>query len=181
MTAKSVFASQRRRNLLEAQERAKLIESERTAAVLSKEKRRKTTWTRLIQLGRGLSRMNPGKWIDDLEEDQQLADRLEEMNNENAQEEERKAICRKAQDACLQALVEHLNSFLEEYPKALYEDWVKEVHPDNVHHHKIDHRFYVEASDHRKLWNDHLQDSTGTIIRKYVPAQNNIVRDGSEA
>mmetsp|Transcript_2278 Transcript_2278/g.3286 ORF Transcript_2278/g.3286 Transcript_2278/m.3286 type:complete len:176 (+) Transcript_2278:97-624(+) len=170
MNVTSTFASQRLCKLLQSQEQAKNIESERKAAILSKSKRRTTLGTRLMHLGSAINRINPAKWIDDLEKDQNLADELEEINYENSQEEERKAICREAQEACLQALREHLESFLDEYPQGLYEDWVKEVHPDNVHHKKIDHRFYVEASDHRKLWNYRLEDSNGTVVRKYVPA-----------
>jgi len=140
---------------------------------------RKNLRTGLLKLARVINdRMNPAEkgnnndLADRLEKDNDkiLADRLEKLNSENAKEVERKSLCREAQDACLQTLKEHLQDFLHEHPQASYEQWILDVHPENEsEHQKIDHRFYVEKSDHRELWNDHLRYPSG--IDNYVHAR----------
>ena len=105
-------------------------------------------------VGNALQRINIARWIDDLEKDQNIADQLERMNQENAEEQKRKEICRQAEEACLLAIRNHLDSFLEENPKGTYEDWIAELHPDNVREGKIDSRFYIQDSEHLVLWKD---------------------------
>jgi hypothetical protein len=109
-------------------------------------------------VGNAIQKVNIGKWIDDLEKDQELADELDRINAENAEEQERKAICREAEAACLKAIHDHLMSFVEEYPDSTYEEWIRELHPDNIQEKddSIDERFYVEDADHRILWNENL-------------------------
>lgn len=97
-----------------------------------------------------------------------------------SEEEKEKALeflKKEAYEACLDAIREHLVAFLSETPKARYEDWVEELHPENaqsrrnlVHGKSIDHRFYVEESDHRKLWNENLGDGE----REFVPVRDYI-------
>jgi len=109
-------------------------------------------------IGVHLQKVNLAKLIDDLEREQELAD-IEIM-----EEEERRAICAEAVAACRQTILEHMRSFLEEWPDASYEEWIVQLHPDNADTHKqrrtkaepIDHRFYVEESDHRLIWNENM-------------------------
>lgn len=154
---------------------AKLQEQKETTSRLGGVKRG------LKSFGSALNRMNPGKWIDDLERDQEIAYRLEEMNRENEEEEERQRICREAEAACLEAVRDHLGSFLAEKPEATYEEWIVELHPENARttttaateassRIDIDHRFYVHDSDHRMLWNENLPEGSEGDGRRRVPA-----------
>mmetsp|Transcript_10892 Transcript_10892/g.23059 ORF Transcript_10892/g.23059 Transcript_10892/m.23059 type:complete len:490 (+) Transcript_10892:211-1680(+) len=98
-----------------------------------------------------------------------------------SEEEKQKALDflkKEAYEACLDAIRQHLDAFLSETPDVTYEEWVEELHPENakpmsnvVGGKTIDHRFYVEESDHRKLWNDNLGDSRREYVpvREYVP------------
>jgi hypothetical protein len=61
----------------------------------------------------------------------------------------------------------HLEDFVIKNPSGTYEEWIGQLHPDNFHEGVLDHRFYVEDSDHRKLWNDSLAGS----VREFVPAK----------
>lgn len=66
-------------------------------------------------------------------------------------------ICRESAKACLRAIVEHIYDFLDECcggALPVYEDWIQELHPENVIGTEIDHRFYIEESDHRIIWNE---------------------------
>ena len=109
-------------------------------------------------IGVYLQKVNLAKLIDDLERDQEFAD------FEISEEEERRAMCAEAVAACRQTILEHMRSFLEEWPDATYEEWITQLHPDNADTHKqrcsnvepIDHRFYVEESDHRIIWNENM-------------------------
>ena len=76
--------------------------------------------------------------------------------------------------ACLWNIIEHLFDFLEQnncnehtndaYDKSIcrcshpqYKDWIRELHPENVNGKVVDHRFYVQESDHRMVWNEHMK------------------------
>jgi hypothetical protein len=72
-----------------------------------------------------------------------------------------------AEDSCLRATTEHLLSFIQDHPdprNATYQQWIADLHPENAHDgtlleglgKTIDHRFFVEESDHRRIWNDNL-------------------------
>jgi hypothetical protein len=41
------------------------------------------------------------------------------------------------------------------YPK--YEDWIRDLHPENVHGNVVDHRFYVRESEYRIIWNEQMK------------------------
>jgi len=135
------------------------------------------------KIGGAFSKINIAKWIDDLEQDQQLADQLDRVNADNADEAERQEICRHAMELCLKEMRDHLLEFLSERPLASYEEWISELHPDNIngrsegltHTPLIDHRFYVADSDHRILWNEHLNDlddpTNMTPVRRFVAAR----------
>jgi hypothetical protein len=149
-------------------------------------------------LGGAFSKINVAKWIDELECDQELADHLDRINNDTADEQERQMIKRQAMEACLQTMKEHLLEFLAENPQATYEEWICNLHPDNINMQlegltntpMIDHRFYVADSDHRLLWNEHLNDLEDTTnmnpVRHFVAARTfakkpSIVEDANEA
>lgn len=79
-----------------------------------------------------------------------------------------------AYDACCKFIREHLENFVDQSPNATYEDWIKEIHPENTSMPEesssldeltVDYRFYVEGSVHRKIWNNHLDGGS----RKFVP------------
>ena len=76
----------------------------------------------------------------------------------------------------------HLESFLHDNPTASYEEWISSLHPDNAEYAdgSIDHRFYVEDSDHRILWNECMEAigrKDGIIrVRVMEPSYNRAVR-----
>mmetsp|Transcript_17228 Transcript_17228/g.32610 ORF Transcript_17228/g.32610 Transcript_17228/m.32610 type:complete len:165 (-) Transcript_17228:14-508(-) len=70
--------------------------------------------------------------------------------------QERNELVRKSQSECMKEITDHLFQYLHENPDATYEEWIASLHPDNAAYTdgRIDHRFYVEESDHRLLWNE---------------------------
>ncbi len=40
-----------------------------------------------------------------------------------------------------------------------YEDWIRDLHPENVNDKGVDHRFYVLESEHRLVWNEQMENS----------------------
>lgn len=74
---------------------------------------------------------------------------------------------RAARDACLAEIEGHLHDFLRRRPDARYEEWVAELHPESLRLGEgggIDRRYYVEDSDHRRVWNARVG------ARSFVPA-----------
>jgi hypothetical protein len=116
------------------------------------------------KFGSNLQKLNFGKLIDNMEKDQSLADDLERKNRDYVDEQRAREMMREAEAACTAAIEEHLVLYLEEHPKGTYEGWIADLHPENLHEGKLlegmgqelDHRFYVEESDHRLLWNRNL-------------------------
>ena len=88
------------------------------------------------------------------------------------------AFCRDAIDAgvsrrvCMGTLVTHLDKYLLARPKATYEEWVANCHPENCSNEssaaqgclEIDERFYHETSDHRLLWNQKVDSSRKRLV-----------------
>jgi len=78
--------------------------------------------------------------------------------------------------ACLAEVETHLDTFLKQNSRGTYEEWIGELHPENVHSSKrngklaIDHRFYIEGSDHRRIWNAHVDGRRSVPARGLVPA-----------
>ena len=114
--------------------------------------------------GNQLSKLNVGKLIDKMEQDQGLADSLEHLNMRMKEEVERQEVRREAEELTLKLMTEHLNGFLVENPLGTYEEWIQDFHPENANQGKllsdiqqIDERFYVMESDHRRLWNDVIE------------------------
>jgi hypothetical protein len=166
----SKLALQRRKILQEAQSQAEKLQSaaRRKKRLQTISKSAKTVASKLNK------NLNIGLWIDNLEKDQQLADQLEEMNADIQQEMERKALVQEVRQACMAAIQTHLESFLQENPQGLYEEWIAELHPDNVtdgndHTTTVDARFYIQESDHRILWNQYHDHDLDSSVRS-VPA-----------
>jgi hypothetical protein len=64
-------------------------------------------------------------------------------------------------------------SFVAEHPQTTFEEWIGALHPENTHDSLLkgfagvlDHKYYEEASEHRRVWNGNL---AGT--RSLVPAR----------
>lgn len=137
-----------------------------------------------MKIGDALQSINLGKLIDDLEEKQAFADHLEQVNQDIVDEQQRKELVREAEARCRATIIHHLHEFLVQFPLATYEEWISDLHPDNITPvkkkkggdqeeeeigvqkedvHTIDHRFYVVDSDHRIIWNglmEELRDSS---------------------
>lgn len=116
---------------------------------------------RVTRLGTTLQSATSSK----LAEDQKLARTMERMNRDIQMEEDALVMMREAEQACLQAITNHLIEFVANSPESVtYEEWIADLHPENTHDGKlleglgkeVDHRFYVRDSDHRKLWNAYL-------------------------
>lgn len=59
----------------------------------------------------------------------------------------------------------HLVAFLKRRPYASFEEWIQELHPENLRTDprtgevKVDHRFYSKRGQHRQRWNCHVDPS----------------------
>lgn len=132
----------------------------------------------LVAVGNALQKINLVKLIDDMEHDQELADELEVVNRETTQEAERKAMVQEALAACRAEIEDHLTTFLFFHPTAAYEEWIQDLHPENVDRGQlltdlktVDMRFYVADSDHRLLWNARVTDASRRVAaRRYNTA-----------
>mmetsp|Transcript_19195 Transcript_19195/g.27335 ORF Transcript_19195/g.27335 Transcript_19195/m.27335 type:complete len:136 (-) Transcript_19195:1341-1748(-) len=99
-------------------------------------------------------------------------------------------IKKEAEESCLVATKDHLLEFLREHPNASYNEWIEDLHPENAHagtlleglSKTIDHRFYVEESDHRRLWNDNLHTylDPNSKGRAFVTARAKQMKDNGE-
>lgn len=84
------------------------------------------------------------------------SDTIDFISKEIIGDQERNELVRTSQSECMKEITDHLFPFLRENPDATYEEWIASLHPDNADYAdgRIDHRFYVEDSDHRLLWNE---------------------------
>jgi|AntRauTorckE5430_2_1112549.scaffolds.fasta_scaffold22244_2 hypothetical protein len=132
----------------------------------------------LQKLGNVIKKINLANLIDELEKQQEIAYKLEYMNDENMEEMKQKELVQEAKQSCTRLLAEHLDGFLTNIPGAVFEDWIRHLHPDNADYDdgRIDHRFYVEDSDHRHMWNEEMEkiDCIERIVdsRHILPAYN---------
>lgn len=107
----------------------------------------------------------------------------DDLDDEAEAEAERQRVQEESVAACLQATREHLFEFLSDKPDATYAEWIEALHPENVPDGQlleglaktVDHRFFIEESDHRRMWNEHLTTDGGH--RTVVPARNDHVVD----
>lgn len=143
--------------------------------------RRQRLQAQVKKVGVTLQKFNLAKLIDDMEHDQEFADRLEVVNTDLQEEAQRKDLVREAYAKCHAEIQSHLTDFLDQQPDATYEDWIQDLHPDNVSDgtllsdlKQIDFRFYVEDSDHRVMWNEAVPDDRKKIAPRtfQVPADN---------
>lgn len=125
-----------------------------------------------------LQKVNLPKLIDRMEQDQELADQLEFVNEDTREEEARNQIVRESLAACRAAIEEHLVEFLMRRPHASYEQWIQELHPENVSPggifddlQEVDSRFYVKESDHRILWNSKVAPRLQVAPRTVLPEE----------
>jgi hypothetical protein len=74
-------------------------------------------------------------------------------------DEELYRLCREATEACLREVISHLHNFIQDSEDCdvKYEDWIKDVHPENVDGSRVDHRFYVKDSEHLSIWNAFME------------------------
>ena len=93
---------------------------------------------------------------------------------EQEEEAERQRIVQEALAKCHEEMEDHLNTFLFLNPNASYEEWIQDLHPENVADGKllqdfkdVDLRFYVADSDHRLLWNARAAPHRQVAARKY--------------
>jgi hypothetical protein len=98
---------------------------------------------------------------------------------------------KEAEETCLNATIEHLLAFVKDHPNAKYHQWIEDLHPENAHDGAllegldkiIDHRFFVESSDHRKIWNQNLLtflDPVTSQGRDFVPARARNIDDNGK-
>eukprot|EP00980_Cylindrotheca_fusiformis_P006635 scaffold1390_cov138-Cylindrotheca_fusiformis.AAC.38 len=111
-----------------------------------------------------------------------LSGQLSSLREHMREEAERRDVRRISEEASLNVMKEHLFTFLMEHPNGTYNQWIEELHPENTQDpqllqemdKEVDMRFYVEESDHRKLWNDVVKDP----IRQ-VQARNRVWQEDS--
>jgi hypothetical protein len=64
-----------------------------------------------------------------------------------------------------------LEQFLQQRATGSYEEWIAELHPENVRHNgeqTFDQRFYIEESDHLRQWNARVE------MARHVPARTTV-------
>lgn len=73
-------------------------------------------------------------------------------------------LSRDAEKACMDVILVHLDEFLSKRPDGTYEQWLRELHPENDYEGRLlqgfselDHRFYVKESDHLRFWNESIE------------------------
>jgi len=155
-------ALQRRKTLLEAQAKAHKD--------AKRELQKQRVLRKLSSFRCSFDRLNPIKWVENQDQkDKEIIHQLEQEYEDALDQHQYMILCKQASDACLEAVNDHLQHFLEDHPDSTYEQWVQELHPDNTCLFRkrvaIDHRFYLSESDHRHLWNVNL----GNGMRAHVP------------
>lgn len=115
-------------------------------------------------------------------------DEEDDDEDDQLEMEELMQLKKDAEETCINTTTEHLMFYLKANPTAKYHQWVEDIHPENAHFSRnllsldggeevmiIDHRFYVETSDHRRIWNENLYAFLDPIYypqgREYVPAR----------
>eukprot|EP01083_Nonionella_stella_P025450 70082_1 len=98
-------------------------------------------------IGNTLQQINLFRLIGEMEERQEIAYQPE--HQENIAEDKRKNMAHEAVAACKNEIEQHLQGFLANNPNAIYEDWIRHLHPDNitVDDRGMDRGFYAEDSD----------------------------------
>lgn len=140
-----------------------------------------------LQLAEQINAMNI-----DIEEAQRQREieKYNRLQEEDRDLEEMIRMKREAEQSCLDATKEHLLGFIKDNPSAKYNQWIEVFHPENAHDgtlleglgKTIDHRFFVEESDHRRLWNENLSTylESSPKGRDFVPARAKQTNDDGE-
>lgn len=128
------------------------------------QKRKQQAGRLFKSVGSQISKINLGKMIDQFEQDEGLANSLEQLNYRMKEEVERQGVRREAEELTFKVITDHLNEFLIENPLGTYEEWIQDLHPENARQgmffndiQQIDERFYVFESDHRRFWNEAVE------------------------
>lgn len=104
--------------------------------------------------------LKKSKHKNDNDDESQLefAEKLAFISEEIIDNQKGRKMVRDSQLQCMKQISDHLKPFLIQNPYANYEEWIADLHPDNAEYSdgRIDHRFYVQDSDHRKLWNQFM-------------------------
>ena len=98
--------------------------------------------------------------------DDDLSKQLNTLNLRMKEEAERRDVRKVSEEACKNEMRTHLDEFLTKNPSSTYEKWIEDLHPENLSDpqllkemdKELDLRFYVEESDHLRLWNEKVQD-----------------------
>lgn len=78
--------------------------------------------------------------------------------------------------ACLAEVETHLDGFLRKHSGGTYEQWIGELHPENLRinafsgEKSVDHRFYIEGSDHLRLWNARVDSRRSVRVQAPLAA-----------
>tara|TARA_Y100000389_G_C17465790_1_gene525407 strand:- start:1074 stop:4529 length:3456 start_codon:yes stop_codon:yes gene_type:complete len=75
-------------------------------------------------------------------------------------------------DKAMKMASKHLNDFIDkvfenisnDLPRITYEDWIKDIHPDNFKNNELDKRFGILLCEHKILWNESLKDFSGSLL-----------------
>eukprot|EP01083_Nonionella_stella_P024346 67246_1 len=129
---------------------------------------------KLKSVGKAFQKINLAHLIDERERQQEIAYQLEHVNEENIAEIKRKEMVKEAVAACKSAMKEHLHGFIRNCPDAVYEEWIRQLHPENADFEddRIDHRYYTEDSDHRHMWNEYMMEREIDSAERIVDSKN---------
>ena len=162
---------------------------------------------REFQLAERLNAMNLDTEDEETQKEIDLYNRRQE---EKRDLEEMMKIKQEAEESCLNATRDHLMQFIVENPQGKYNEWIEQLHPENAHtgtllegfekvsrlwswyllqldsshilFKTIDHRFFVEQSDHRRMWNENLRTNLDASAegRAYVQARARQMNDDGQ-
>ncbi|CAJ1936373.1 unnamed protein product [Cylindrotheca closterium] len=127
---------------------------------------------------------NIGQLVDQQQQPQpDLSNQLNTLNARMKEEAERRDVRKVSEEACRNEMKSHLEEFLQKMPNATYEQWIEDLHPENLSDpqllkemdKEVDLRFYVKESDHLILWNQKVQDP----VRQIAP-RNRVWKDDSK-
>lgn len=144
---------------------------------------------RELQLAEKLNAINLD--MEDAETQKEI-DKYNRLQMEKQDLEEMMELKREAEERTLTLTKDHLMGFIKEHPHGTYHEWIEDLHPENAHDgtlleglgKTIDHRFFVEESDHRRIWNEHLttfvEVDSGETGRNFVPPRARQMNDNGE-
>ena len=118
-----------------------------------------------------------------------MRERIESTINPRLVETENnlQSIVNKSKEASLILIKQHLNQFLKDFysrnkrgnkPFPTYEDWVSNLHEDNVKgiYGVIDYRLYIENNDYLNIWNNNIEVKINQKQFSPRPSPNQISR-----